>query len=176
MDPSASLLVSISTSCIEISNVWLRRIPINSYTESNEFSLTRLILLGNYSSSMPLKLPTELRDYGMQLGEPLLVPRRLLFCPLFRSCCLHLCSDQSRLCRFSGTSSSHQPRVQLGDLGPQRRQCSGVQLQQKRGFVGSTIDHASGESFWNFADIFYACHRPWYLSQDSGSIKFVVAG
>jgi len=103
--------------------------------------LTRLVLLGDYGGAMPLQLSAELGDDGMQLGEPLLVPRGLLFRALLRAGGLHLRSHQRGLGRLPRARSRHQPRVQLGHFGPQRGERGRMQLRKERfiSFIGPRL-------------------------------------
>jgi len=103
--------------------------------------LTRLVLLGDYGGAVPLQLSAELGDDGMQLGEPLLVPRGLLFRALLGAGRLHLRSHQRGLGRLPRARSRHQPRVQLGHFGPQRGERGRMQLRKERfiSFIGSFL-------------------------------------
>lgn len=94
----------------------------------SERTFTRLVLLGDHGRAMPLQLSAELGDDGVQLGEPFLVPRRLLFRSLLGAGRLHLRSHQRGLDRLPRASSRHQPRVQLGHLGSQGGERGRVQL------------------------------------------------
>lgn len=98
------------------------------YAVSWSWILTGLVLLGDHGGAMPLQLSAELGDDGMQFGKPFLVSRRLLFRALLGAGRLHLRPYQRGLGRLPRASSRHQPRVQLGHLGPQRGERGRVQL------------------------------------------------